>query len=102
MPEVAYVHSTMDAALAESGGDFDYVHLSNILDWLSPDEARHTLARAAEALRPGGYTLIRQLNSTLDIPALGPQFDWDVAGAAELHARDRSFFYRSLHLGRRR
>jgi S-adenosylmethionine-diacylglycerol 3-amino-3-carboxypropyl transferase len=103
MPRVTYATSTMDAALAESADDFDFdfVHLSNILDWLAPDEARETLWRAWAALRPGGCVLIRQLNSTLDIPALGEGFDWDAPRAAELHARDRSFFYRSLHLGRK-
>lgn len=102
MPRVTFTTATMDAALAASAGHFDFVHLSNVLDWLAPDEARRTLHLAAAALRPGGLTLVRQLNSTLDIPALGPQFEWDAARAAELHAADRSFFYRSLHLGRRR
>jgi len=46
--------------------------------------------------------LIRQLNSTLDIPALGAQFAWEESEAAALHAADRSFFYRGLHLGRKR
>ena len=102
MPKVTYTHATMDAALAGCGGNFDFVHLSNILDWLSESEARRTLELAAAALRPGGYTLIRQLNSTLDVRALGSQFDWDADVSADLHARDRSFFYTALHLGRRR
>jgi hypothetical protein len=29
-------------------------------------------------------------------------FDWLTPQAIELHARDRSFFYRALHLGRKR
>ena len=49
-----------------------------------------------------GWTLIRQLNSTLDVRGMGPQFDWLAAEADELHARDRSFFYRALRLGRKR
>jgi S-adenosylmethionine-diacylglycerol 3-amino-3-carboxypropyl transferase len=53
-------------------------------------------------LRPGGWTLIRQLNSTLDVPSLGERFDWLAGPAAELLRRDRSFFYRKLHLGRKR
>jgi S-adenosylmethionine-diacylglycerol 3-amino-3-carboxypropyl transferase len=102
MPEVSWYCGAMTDALKERPGAFDFVHLSNILDWLSPDEARVTLDRAAAALRPGGLTLIRQLNSTLDIPALGPQFEWDRVIADGMHVYDRSFFYRALHLGRKR
>ena len=81
--------------------DYDVVHLSNILDWLTPQEAQHTLKVAWRALRPGGCVFIRQLNSTLDIRALGEFFEWDTA-ADDWLRRDRSFFYRSLHLGRKR
>jgi S-adenosylmethionine-diacylglycerol 3-amino-3-carboxypropyl transferase len=80
--------------------EFDYVHLSNILDWLTPEAARGVLGRAWSALRPGGWVMVRQLNSSLDIRALGDWFDWHRDEAAALHARDRSYFYRDLHLGR--
>jgi S-adenosylmethionine-diacylglycerol 3-amino-3-carboxypropyl transferase len=101
-PEVTATVASMDDALAAEPGAFDFVHLSNILDWLSPEEARRTLDRAAAALRPGGWVLVRQLNSTLDIPALGGRIDWQPDLAAGLLARDRSYFYRALHLGRKR
>lgn len=91
----------MDDALRAEPGAFDVVHLSNILDWLTPDQAGATLQLAAAALRPGGRVVIRQLNSTLDIPALGQSFEWEEDGAT-INAHDRSFFYRALHLGRRR
>ena len=81
--------------------EFDFVHLSNILDWLTPEEARSTLALAWKALRPRGWILIRQLNSCLDIQTLGDRFEWETSSAGELHNRDRSFFYRGLHLGRK-
>ena len=81
---------------------FDFVHLSNILDWLAPTEAQSLLERTWTALRPGGWTLIRQLNSTLDVPSLGERFEWMDGAAADLLRDDRSFFYRRLHLGRRR
>ena len=79
---------------------YDFVHLSNVLDWLTPPQARHTLTCAADALRPGGLVVIRQLNSTLSLDQLGPDFDW--LDTTALHAADRSFFYRRLYLGRRR
>lgn len=91
----------MTDCLGASPEKFDLVHLSNILDWLSLDDAQHTLALAFRALRPGGYCLVRQLNSTLDIPALGDGFRWLADEAASLHAQDRSYFYRALHLGQK-
>jgi S-adenosylmethionine-diacylglycerol 3-amino-3-carboxypropyl transferase len=101
LPEVTFACRSMTEALAASPGAFDFVHLSNILDWLSPEEAAATLDLAAAALRPGGWVLVRQLNSTVDVPASGRGFTWLEETAAELHARDRSFFYRALHLGRK-
>ena len=102
MPRVTWTTGFMNDALDEAEpGSFDFVHLSNILDWLTPAEAGTTLERAWSALRPGGRVLIRQLNSTLDIPALGARFKWDAAESTALHARDRSFFYRCLHFGRK-
>lgn len=96
---ITWTVAMMDKALARMDADCDVVHLSNILDWLSPEDATRTLALAWQALRPGGLVLIRQLNSSLDIPALGSRFAWEDATA--LLARDRSFFYRALHLGRK-
>jgi S-adenosylmethionine-diacylglycerol 3-amino-3-carboxypropyl transferase len=101
MPELTWTVGGMTEALAASPAGFDFVHLSNILDWLSPEEARHTLDLAAAALRPGGCVFIRQLNSTVDVRGSGAGIDWDAGASAELHARDRSFFYRALHLGRK-
>ena len=92
----------MAEVLAAEREAYDFVHLSNILDWLTPDEARHTLRVAHQALRPGGQVFIRQLNSTLNILALGDSFRWHTFYAAGLLLRDRSFFYRRLHLGTRR
>jgi S-adenosylmethionine-diacylglycerol 3-amino-3-carboxypropyl transferase len=102
LPRITETISTVDAALAPHRDDFDFVHLSNALDWLSADQARTTLRLAYDALRPGGCVLIRQLNSTLDLPVLGEQYEWLNKEADRLHGRDRSFFYRSLHLGRKR
>jgi S-adenosylmethionine-diacylglycerol 3-amino-3-carboxypropyl transferase len=102
MPEVMWSVMSMAEALEAAPTSFDFVHLSNILDWLSPEKAQTILESAWGALRPGGWTLIRQLNSVLDIPSLGRMFNWLAPEAHGLHARDRSFFYRGLHLGRKR
>ena len=102
LPEITWNTTFMTEALRRAPAEYDFVHLSNILDWLSPEEGRATLDLAHAALRPGGRVLVRQLNSTLDIPGLGTAFTWQTDDAQALHARDRSFFYRALHLGRKR
>jgi S-adenosylmethionine-diacylglycerol 3-amino-3-carboxypropyl transferase len=82
----------------------DRVHLSNILDWLDPRAATRTLQSAWDCTAPGGWVVIRQLNSTLDIRALGEAvgWEWDAPWSEELLGVDRSFFYRMLHIGRKR
>src|SRR5260221_108279 len=102
MPEVLWTVTGMAEGLQGRSEAFDFVHLSNILDWLGPREARSTLDLAWSALRPGGWTLIRQLNSSVDIRTLGKRFEWLDKPAAALHKGDRSFFYRGLHLGRKK
>ncbi len=80
----------------------DYLHLSNILDWLDPQRAELTLELAYKVLKPGGIVCIRQLNSTLDIPRRGQRFYWDFERAESLLAKDLSYFYRALHVGLKR
>ena len=100
-PEVEWTVTSMAEALQGRTEAYDFIHLSNILDWLAPEDARSILALAWKALRPGGCTLIRQLNSSLEIETLGERFAWESKSAESLHSRDRSFFYRELHLGRK-
>jgi S-adenosylmethionine-diacylglycerol 3-amino-3-carboxypropyl transferase len=102
LPAITWNTSTLTETLRDSKAEYDFIGLSNILDWLSPDEAQETLTRAHVALRRGGCVLIRQLNSTLDIPSFGPNFHWETEVSSKLHACDRSYFYRRLHLGRKR
>jgi S-adenosylmethionine-diacylglycerol 3-amino-3-carboxypropyl transferase len=101
MPQIVMSTDHFDKVLGVFRREFDFVHLSNILDWLSADEAMHTLQLAWNALRPGGVAIIRQLNSSLVFSELGPQFDWLDKQAQEMNDRDRSFFYRKLLLGRK-
>ena len=102
MPEIRWTVTSMAEALYDQHETYDFIHVSNILDWLTPEDARSTLDLVWQALRPNGWTLIRQLNSSLDIRGLGMRFEWQDKSADALHNRDRSFFYRQLHLGRKR
>jgi S-adenosylmethionine-diacylglycerol 3-amino-3-carboxypropyl transferase len=97
-----YFQGSMIEALAQTPEQsVDFVHLSNILDWLSPEEACETLAAAYRALRPGGFVLIRQLNSSLDIPSLFPSLKWHTEDGRRLQLSDRSFFYPEILLASR-
>lgn len=99
-PYIHYINENMETVLQQSSGEqYHVIHLSNILDWLSPDEAENTLSLAFDALKPGGVVIIRQLNSTLDIPAAGVDFLWDLKLSDEFLNADRSFFYRHFYLG---
>ncbi len=102
MPEMEWEQAFMVPALRRQPRCFDIVHLSNILDWLSPAEAGETLAAACAALRRGGYVIVRQLNSSLDILALDTGLIWDSALGSHFLNRDRSFFYRNILVGRSR
>ncbi len=101
--DIVFIQGRMKEALdCISEGSVDFVQLSNVLDWLAPVEATEVLVSAHRALKPGGRVLIRQLNSSLDIPGLPSGFQWDAASGAAMEASDRSFFYPTIHLGQRR
>ena len=97
-----FCHGRMHRVLAGMDAEsVDMVHLSNILDWLSAEEAIECLGNAARVLRSGGCVIVRQLNSTLDIPSLPCGLQWDAEWGRELHGQDRSFFYVAIHIGRK-
>ena len=99
MPAIAEHRGDLAAALDRVAGRIDAIHCSNVLDWLAPEAAADLLERCRRRLRPGGVVIVRQLNSTVDVRACAPRFAWLAAGD-RLHARERAFFYRSLHIGR--
>lgn len=100
LPDIQYLNTSMEAVLEKSQPErYHVIHLSNILDWLSPAEAEKTLQLAFQALKPDGVVIIRQLNSNLDIPAAGKDFLWDLKLSNEFLHKDRSFFYRHFYLG---
>ncbi len=103
MVEPEYIQAQMQDALDGLPPEsVDFIHLSNILDWLSPDEATAVLHSAHRVLKADGRTLLRQLNSSLDIPKLASDFRWAPTAARSMELRDRSFFYPELHLGQKR
>lgn len=79
----------------------DLVHLSNILDWLPAESAQAMLDKASRVLKPGGQVIIRQLNSTLDIPSIDSEFVWNHELGSIMERADRSYFYPGIFIGRR-
>lgn len=95
-----FVHGRMKETLAAmEPGSLDFVHLSNILDWLSPQDGAGVLEAARRALRKGGCVLIRQLNSSLDIRGIPCGIHWLEEESRAMEQADRSFFYPQIHLG---
>lgn len=97
--EFQFMKSTMFEALTNSSSEYDFIHLSNILDWLDVHEATQVLHEASKKLTPGGKLILRQLNSTLEIPSLCSHLCWQPEIASKLHREDRSFFYNKIHIG---
>lgn len=101
LPRVTSMVSTVHDALRRHTSTFDVVHLSNTLDWSTPEEAAATLQAAARALRPGGKVILRQLNSSLDLRRGDAGISWDPELSGQLLEADRSYFYRQVHVGLR-
>lgn len=100
--EVEWRQGKMDAVLDSMAAESaDLVHLSNVLDWLSPGEAVAILRSARRVLKPGGQVIVRQLNSTLEIGEIDAGIAWDVELGKAMEARDRSYFYPRIHVGSR-
>lgn len=98
--QIKYERSAMATVLNVNSEQYDFIHMSNILDWLSLADAKALLEVASKRLRKGGWLIIRQLNSNLPIKDLCPTLAWQRETAEKLHAKDRSFFYQKLHMGR--
>lgn len=97
LPDITWSKAFMQETLASSkAGSYDAIHLSNILDWLQVDMAKKLLIECRRVLKPDGIVTIRQLNSTLEIPQLGPEFSWRT-----IEKNDRSFFYRNFYIGKK-
>ncbi len=97
---VAFHNSMMlDYLLHAGDSSYDFIHLSNILDWLSEEDGAFLLRQAFRVLRRGGKVIIRQLNSSLNIKGLERGFKWDLNLSKSLTDKDRSFFYREVMVG---
>ncbi len=80
--------------------EFELIGLSNIFDWMGPDDVEEVAGHLAEQLSPGAVVVFRQLNNDRDIEAsFGERFRFDDELGAQLLEIDRSLFYESVHVG---
>ena len=103
-PAPAYRFTYVEGPLAAVDlAALDLVNLSNILDWMAPEEVQELFDQLRRQLRPGSVVLWRQLNNRRDLEAdLGSAFAFDRPWQDALLARDRSLFYSGIHVGQRR
>lgn len=96
---VVFVEGRLDELL-EKEKDLDVVHVSNVPDWLSTEDADVFFRTVQGSLREGGIVIVRILNSTVN-PQLAGGIEWMEELSQKLHGVDRSFFYRSVLVGRK-
>jgi S-adenosylmethionine-diacylglycerol 3-amino-3-carboxypropyl transferase len=97
-PRLSFHQGALDADV-DLGG-FGFVGLSNVMDWMAPEEADRLLGQVRDQLQPGSVVMWRQLNNTRDLQRLlEGRFTFDEGRQRRLHARDRSLFYSSIHVG---
>jgi len=91
-------HGFIDADVDLSS--FDFIGLSNILDWMPADDVEQLMQKVLRETEDGAVVMWRQLNNHRDITRyLSPTFAFDNAWDRALWERDRSLFYSSLHVG---
>ncbi|MBL8693327.1 MAG: DUF3419 family protein [Planctomycetes bacterium] len=79
---------------------YDFVGLSNVLDWMPRERSMAILKRLRSTLRPGAAVLWRQLNNEVrHEEALLPEILLDGSLSPALLARDRSLFYNRVCAG---
>ena len=93
-----YVEGTLDHV--SDLASYDLVNLSNIMDWMAPEECRPMVQRLRKEMRPGAKVMWRQLNNDRDRCAwFGDVFRFDHQADTRLAVAERSMFYASIHVG---
>lgn len=79
---------------------FDFINLSNIMDWMSPTEIDILISKLILNLQPGTIILWRQLNNYRNLTSdFTNHFTFFHDMENQLLSMDRSLFYSSLHIG---
>ena len=82
---------------------FDLISLSNIMDWMPLVEITSLINHLQNGMKPGATVLYRQLNNDTDLSAyFGDSFAFDAGLGVRFQEIERSLFYSSVHVGKRR
>jgi len=88
-----------DAAAAHGGGGFDGYNLSDLFEYLTPAATEALYTQLIDTARPGARLAYWNLLVPRTCPdALRDRVQPLSDLAAELHARDRTFFYSAFHV----
>ena len=83
--------------------NFDLISLSNIMDWMPLAEITTLIGHLQNEMKSGASVLYRQLNNYTDLSTyFGNSFEFNEALGAQFQEIERSLFYSSVHVGRRR
>ena len=82
---------------------FDLISLSNIMDWMPLAEISVLINHLQNEMKPGASLLYRQLNNYTDLTVhFGDAFEFNAALGIRFQEAERSLFYSSVHVGKRR
>lgn len=82
---------------------FDLISLSNIMDWMPLTEITSLISHLQNKMKPGATVLYRQLNNHTDLSTdFGDAFEFNTALGVRFQETERSLFYSSIHVGKRR
>ena len=82
---------------------FDLISLSNIMDWMPLTESVALIGHLQREMKSGASVLYRQLNNDTDLSAcFGDAFAFNAALGIRCQSTERSLFYSSVHVGKRR
>ena len=82
---------------------FDLISVSNIMDWMPLTEITSLIGYLQNEMRAGASVLYRQLNNYTDLSTyFGDAFEFDAALGIQFQESERSLFYSSVHVGKRK
>ena len=82
---------------------FDLISLSNIMDWMPLAEITSLIGYLQNEMKSGASVLYRQLNNYTDLSTyFGDSFAFNEALGVRFQEIERSLFYASVHVGKRR
>ena len=82
---------------------FDLISLSNIMDWMPIAEIAALIRHLQNEMKSGATVLYRQLNNYTDLSTdFGDSFEFDTAVGVQFQEIERSLFYATVHVGRRK